>query len=131
MNQLLNLKWLNLSYNFLTSAEVNLSLSLSLSLSPSFSLGELELIHCLFQGIEQCSQLEELTLDKNLLSSLPLLSHHPMLRWLSAEDNCLSSLSIPSSPLLHLYYLNVSGNSISALSGVEVRKQGNIVQVFF
>ena len=113
MEQLSNLRWLSLSHNCLTSTEVKVlytATHTNLSINSSS------------QGLESCYKLEELILDSNCLSHLPALHHYPHLTWLSLADNKISLLSFPSFPLKHLYHLNLSGNLISTLTGIEVMR---------
>ena len=76
----------------------------------------------LFQGLECCHKLEELTLDDNYLQHSLSLHRFPHLRWLSLENNRLTSLPLSSSPLPHLTYINISRNYIRDISGIEVRE---------
>ena len=73
------------------------------------------------QGIELCSKLEELTLDDNFITQPIALHHFINLQWLSIANNNLHSLPHSSTgPLLHLTYINVSGNRIDSLNELEV-----------
>ncbi|XP_019851716.1 PREDICTED: leucine-rich repeat-containing protein 9-like [Amphimedon queenslandica] len=71
------------------------------------------------QGIESCHKLEELTLDDNYLQNCLSLHWFPHLRWLSLENNHLTSLPLSSSPLPQLTYVNISRNYIRDITGIE------------
>ncbi len=77
---------------------------------------------CIFQTLEKCCKLEELILDNNCLSDPPTIVQYTRLQGLSLSNNCLVTLpqTPPTQPLLSLTYLNISGNNISCLQGIEV-----------
>ena len=93
LDQLPNLRWLSMKNNVLVSID----------------------------GVLVCSQLEELTLDGNLITTIAGIGSLSRLKWLSVASNKLNSL--PSSELQalkSLEYLNISSNSVSSLQGVKV-----------
>ena len=83
----------------------------------------------MLQGIESCSKLEELTLDNNCLVDPPTLDNYQHLQWLSIADNNLTSLPIlPGDHTLpSLTYLNISGNNIPSIQGIEVQYTDNLI----
>ena len=71
------------------------------------------------QGLESCSKLEELTIDKNVLESITGVEHLNQLKWLSVSSNHLSSFP-PLHTLTQLTYLNISDNYVSSLMHLKV-----------
>lgn len=68
----------------------------------------------------QCTKLEELTLDNNVIHSTEGIGKLHSLKWLSLSSNQLSELSDDLWTLSKLHYLNISHNSISNLHHLKV-----------
>ena len=92
LDQLPNLCWFSVAFNSLTSLD----------------------------GIIQCSNLEELTLDGNLVHSIEGIGNLHSLKWLSLSSNQLSMLPDDLRGLSKLRYFNISHNAISTLNHLKV-----------
>ena len=72
------------------------------------------------QGLENCTKLEDLSLDDNCISRLDGLGKLTRLRRLSLAHNQLTSLDTGTLAFLpHLIYLAVDDNHLTSLAGLQ------------
>ena len=71
------------------------------------------------QGLFQCTSLDELTLDNNLLCNISGIGNLHSLRWLSLSCNQLTELPSDLWSLAKLHYLNLSHNALSNLQDLQ------------
>ena len=82
-----------------------------------------------FQGLENCRNLEELSLDNNCITKLEGVAHLSKLHYLSCSHNYIKSLDVPGLEKLNrLTYLSLSDNKISSL--VRIQNFESLQQVY-
>ena len=75
---------------------------------------------CCWQGLDRCSQLEELSLDNNCIRHIEGASHWPLLQRLSLADNLISSIDDSGlDSLTRLQYLSLENNCITSMTGFQ------------
>jgi len=73
-----------------------------------------------WQGLEQCSKLEELSFDNNSIRHIEGAAHWPQLQRLSLADNLISSVSDSGLDCLtRLQHLSLENNCVMSLEGFQ------------
>ena len=72
------------------------------------------------QGLQQCSKLEELSLDNNSIQKIECIIRWPLLHRLSLADNFISDVGDSGlDALARLQYLSLANNRIKSLAGFQ------------